>query len=262
MNVIKKSVRRVQSLPKVWRGMPQGRKQFVLVLLALWVVIGGAVYHISATRAATEVAAQNAARLSSLRAEIDSLPKFSEVKAGETSGLMPHVQTTREQLVTAIDEGTYRAAVPSFGFVFHPAYWQHHEARFKHKKNLDDIREQLQRSIDDARDFSKFVGYSPTIDLGTTLDGPDAGDRIERTKDGLVETRSALLGSGLEQSGTSIEALDRLIKEIDTLTTATLPDWSKDITTTQQQIIDDLDQRDVTKSVYAERLIKVTQSYQ
>lgn len=259
----KQLVRAKTSLQVWWqRAFSPIQRRILFVIALIWLVFGVMAYGVLAHRVITTTTSQNVARATLLSADIDRLPSFTDAKIGETSGLLPNVQFTRQTMADEIQNGIYAPAAPPLWTVLYPAYWTSLPDRSSHAKRIDPIRDQLLRSVDDIDKFGKFIAYSPTIDLSTTLTMPDASERLQRTETGLRDTRSALLGSGLAQSDESLAIFDTITTQTTKLTPETLPAWAEQVSKAQKLILEDLHTRDVQKSDYQEVLRSIIESYQ
>lgn len=247
---------------KRWLAISRIHRYILLAIALAWAISGVTIYVITGQRAIATTSSQNSARLLGLSATIDQLPVFSDVKVGETSGLLPHIQSTRDTLAEEMKSSKYLPASPPAWTMLHPAYWTGHPERKSHKEQLQRLRSQLLRSVGDIDKFGKFVAYSPMIDLGGTLTLPDASERLERTKAGLSETRSALSGSGFTNSEEALVLLDTTILQVLNLTPETVADWSVRIESAQVLILDDLHERDILTNDYREVLRAAAQAYQ
>lgn len=238
------------------------QRHFLLGIAVIWLLFGITAYGIAAHRMIEVTMSQNAARAPLLSADINRLPKFTDVTIGETSGLLPNVQSTRQSMADQIENGIYTPSVPPLWTLAYPTYWTSFAIRTAHTERIAPIREQLVRSVDDIDKFGKFVAYSPTIDLGTTLAMPDASERLERTEQGLRDTRSALLGSGLAQSNESLAIFDAITTQTTALTPETLGAWAEQVATAQRLILEDMHSRDILTSDYKDVLADIYKSYQ
>ncbi len=177
-----------------WRAtLSPTQRWFVIILASLWLVTSLVVGSIIADRSINQTNAQNAARLRSLQSAIANLPSFSSVKIGETSGTIPYVQQTREDLLSAINHGDYSPQYPLFIYALHPNYWLNSGNHRSTKAAIVDIKNHLEKTIKNCKSLGKFIAYSPTIDLKPSLDTGSESYRLERTKVGLEQTQSSLL---------------------------------------------------------------------
>ena len=264
MKLAKKTHKLARSLLyKSRRALEHIRRHKMLTIIAvIWIITGGILYGIAGQRAIDTNIAQNSARASLLAADIHSLPPFTDVQIGQTSGLLPHVKTTRVMMADSIQNGNYRPKSPPFWTILHPSYWTSLSERRLHTKLVDELRANLLDSTKDVDKFGKFVAYSPTIDLANNLDQADTAERLERTQAGFEQVRSALPNSGLEQRRKSLSLLIEILPDITTLTDESLPQWSDKVAQIQQLIVDDMHQRDILSTDYSARLLTVAQSYQ
>lgn len=238
-------------------------KQKLLMMIAFtWAIIGVMLYVLAAQKAIDSTASQNAARASTLVADIHRLPSFSDVTIGQTSGLLPHIKSTRDEMAKSIEGGVYRPVSPPIWTAFHPSYWSGASARKLHTSQIDQLRQLLLDTVDHIDKFGRFIAYSPAIDLGETLDMPDAAERLERTEAGFREVRSALPGSDLPERKKSLSILIEIMPQISTMTSDKLPEWSKKVAQVQQTILDDMQQQDSKNAGYAPKLLDAVLLYQ
>lgn len=261
---MRNKIKKRQTSTAKWRHSSLSRPQrYLIVAIALiWVLFAVVLYAKMSQDKLEIVAAQNSARATTLIAEIAKLPKAGATEIGQTSGLLPHVQATREALINEIDH-TLRPATPPLWTLIHPDFWTGGSARQAHQQALAPLRAKLQTTANDIDKFGKFIAYSPMIDLGGgNLASPEAGERLERTLKGLKQTRDDVLNSSLSSSQKILTILDQLIAQTTKLNQDSLDDWSKTVASAQQMLLDAVAERDILTVDYHETLTNISRSYQ
>lgn len=251
------------SVAKWWHNSLSSHQRYLIMAIALvWLLFAIGLYVKSSQDKLETITAQNSARATTLIAEITKLPKVDATEIGQTSGLLPHVQATREALINEIDHAL-RPATPPLWTLIHPDFWTGRSARQAHQQALAPLRTKLQTTVNDVDKFGKFIAYSPIIDLGGgNLDSPEAGERLERTLKGLKQTRDDVLSSGLSSSRKILTILDQLIAQTTKLNQDSLDDWSRTVASAQQMLLDAVAERDILTVDYHETLTNISRSYQ
>lgn len=181
-------------------------------------------------------ASKTGALLYQLNSEIQNLPEPSTIKAGKTSGNAAGVLTKYQRTIDDLREADKMIQPPALpNFLI---FWKRGDmARIKTEASiaLNGAADDLQRVTDALKTAKKFIEYAPLADLGGIGKEEDSAERLDRTKEGMLQTAKELREIDFEHAQAMAGLIPPLAQQVPGLKEATLPAWSAAVLKSQSE---------------------------
>jgi len=215
------------------------RKVLYLVLVAVlasWAVFFSIRW---ANRQLQTSAVHTSAVLYEVSSDLQNLPTPDFIKPGQTSGNAAGVITKYQQVAKELRGTKHKLGTPLLPRLV--VFWRFGQLAANQKqagKTLDAAANTLDQTTKALQTSKQFIEYAPLADLaGLGTGGDNAGERLQRIKDGMNKLGNDLPATGYLYAESLAAKLPPLADAAPSLTPNTLPAWAKQVDVVQSAFV-------------------------